>query len=110
MPADTGKVTPARPSSPLSLDLPSNSTEDRKDNVNIPYVNPRERDAERFLKLLHHKLGAAERSEIRHKRPGEAQTMSRKFFADPSEVAWCAASLTCGEVYTDAASHREEVR
>ena len=76
--------------------------------MNIPYANPRERDAEWFLKLLHHKLGAAERSEIRHKRPGEAQTMSRKFFADPMEAARYAVSLMHEDVYIGVAPRHGE--
>ena len=78
--------------------------------MNIPYVNPRERDAEQFLKLLHHKLGAAERSKIPRRMPGEDRLMRRTFFADLDEAAWCVASLVCGEVYADAASRRGEVR
>ncbi len=78
--------------------------------MNIPYVNPRERDAEQFLKLLHHKIGAGERSEVRHKPSGEDRLMCRKFCVDPTEAAWYAALLACGEVYADAAPGRGEVR
>ncbi len=76
--------------------------------MNIPYVNPRERDAEQLLKLLHPKLGAGERSEIRHKRPGENRPMSRKFFANSMEAARYAVSLVHEDVYVGVAARRGE--
>lgn len=74
----------------------------------IHQVNPRERDAEQFLKVLHHRLGAGERSEIRYKRPGEDRSMSRKFFADPMEAARYAASLVHEDVYVGVAPRHGE--
>lgn len=76
--------------------------------MRIHHPNPRERDAEQFLKLLHHKLDAGEPSAVRHRLLGEDRLMCRTFFADLDEAAWCAASFVCDEVYTDAASRRGE--
>jgi len=78
--------------------------------MSIHHPNPRERDAERFLKLLHHKLDAGERSEIRYKRPGENRPMSRKFFANPMEAVRYAVSHVHEDVYVGVASRRGEAR
>jgi hypothetical protein len=71
--------------------------------MTIPYANPCERDAERFFELLHPKLDAEERIEIRHTLPGEAQHMYRKFFTDPAEAARCAITLVNDDVYAGVA-------
>jgi hypothetical protein len=71
--------------------------------MNIPYVNPRKRDAERFSKLLH-KLDAEECVEVRLKLPGEGQLMSRKFFANPMEAVRYAVSHVHEDVYVGVAA------
>jgi len=76
--------------------------------VNIPYVNPHERDAEQLLKLLHHELDAGERSEIRYKRSGENRPMSQKFFANPMEAVRYTVSHVHEDVYVGVAARRGE--
>ncbi|HVF00289.1 MAG TPA: primase C-terminal domain-containing protein [Rubrobacteraceae bacterium] len=74
----------------------------------LHHSNPRERDAERFLGLLHYELGAEELIEIRHKLPGEGQPMCKKFFAHPAEAARYATTLVNDDVYAGVAPRRGE--
>jgi hypothetical protein len=75
----------------------------------LHHSSPRERDAEQFLKLLHHSLGGDQRIEIRHMPPGGGGPMRRTFFSDPVEAAEYAVSLVRDGVYASVAPRRGEV-
>jgi hypothetical protein len=61
--------------------------------VTIHDVNLQQQQAELFFEQLFHQLAAKERVEVRHKLPGESQTMRRRFYADPVEAARDAVAL-----------------
>jgi hypothetical protein len=67
--------------------------DEERTDVTIHDVNPQQQQAELFFEQLFHQLAAKERVEVRHKLPGESQTMRRRFYADPVEAARDAVAL-----------------
>lgn len=70
--------------------------------------NPYE-EAERFINLLHHKLAAEERIEVRYRVIDGGDSMHQEFFSTPAEAASRAVELSQrAEVYIGVAARRGE--